>query len=404
MSDKELLQILRDQGTIDMYDIEQIVKMRNREKYLEKHPYSVWQDSSGRWFTYLPGDNGKRRRQISRKTQEELHDAIIDYWMDNEENPPIKEVFKAWNDRRLELKKISRSTYERNQATFKRHYDEFGNRKIRDVEMQDFVDFLEEQIPRFDLTAKSFSNLKTVTRGIIKYAKRQKYICYTTTDVMEELDTDVKFRRNVKTDEQEVFTEDEMPRVMNYLCNNKDIVNLGILLSFVTGIRVGELVALKWEDFDQYGFYIRRSETRYYEGKVGHYEIQEHAKSEAGERYVAVPESYRWIITDIRKINPFSEFLFEKNGERLHTYAFRNRMHTVCEKSDCVQKSPHKIRKTYGSILLDNNLDQKLITSQMGHTNISCTENHYHRNRRSNQKRADIIGNLPEFQDCRKAE
>ena len=44
-------------------------------------------------------------------------------------------------------------------------------------------------------------------------------------------------------------------------------------------------------------------------------------------------------------------------------------------------KSPHKIRKTYGSILLDNHIDNKLIIEQMGRTDIRCTEEHYHRNR-----------------------
>ena len=63
-----------------------------------------------------------------------------------------------------------------------------------------------------------------------------------------------------------------------------------------------------------------------------------------------------------------------------------------------VPKSPHKARKTYGTILLDNNIDQRLITELMGHTNISCTENHYHRNRKSMERKSDLVSGIPELQ------
>lgn len=95
--------------------------------------------------------------------------------------------------------------------------------------------------------------------------------------------------------------------------------------------------------------------------------------------------------------NPFTEYIFSERGERVHTYCFRNRLKTVCQKTGCVIKSPHKIRKTYGSILLDNNIDNRLIIGQMGHTSILCTENYYHRNRRNLENKQQIISGISEF-------
>ena len=40
----------------------------------------------------------------------------------------------------------------------------------------------------------------------------------------------------------------------------------------------------------------------------------------------------------------------------------------------------------------------RLIMEQMGHTDISCTESHYHRNRRSIDAKSQIISSIPEFQ------
>ncbi|MCD7981877.1 MAG: tyrosine-type recombinase/integrase [Clostridiales bacterium] len=61
------------------------------------------------------------------------------------------------------------------------------------------------------------------------------------------------------------------------------------------------------------------------------------------------------------------------------------------------RRSPHKIRKTYCSILFDSGMDQKLITDQMGHTDIMCSELHYHRNRKDLDDKIKKISAIPEF-------
>lgn len=74
------------------------------------------------------------------------------------------------------------------------------------------------------------------------------------------------------------------------------------------------------------------------------------------------------------------------------------RLNRLCEKINVYHKSPHKIRKTYGSILLDNHIDNVLIVGQMGHTDIVTTENHYHRNRKTLEKKTKILSGIPELQ------
>ena len=87
----------------------------------------------------------------------------------------------------------------------------------------------------------------------------------------------------------------------------------------------------------------------------------------------------------------------DKNGKRMTTNCFRRRLERVCKQVGVYKKSPHKIRKTYGSILLDNNVDKNLVIQQMGHTDITVTENHYHRNRKSIERKVEILSAIPEF-------
>lgn len=72
---------------------------------------------------------------------------------------------------------------------------------------------------------------------------------------------------------------------------------------------------------------------------------------------------------------------------RIKTYSFRKRLYSICDKTGIARKSPHKIRKTYASILRDNQVSEKFITDLMGHTDIQCTNQFYAHNRKTNEKK-----------------
>lgn len=393
------MQYAVENGMIDLAYVQEQIEMNKRKELLAKHPYRIWEGKDGKWRTYLP-DKEKNRKLVKRNTEQSIEDVVVEYWKEQLENPTIREVFTEWNDRRLELKKISDSTHLRNEQIFNRHFSEFGKRKIKSVDQEEIEEFLEEQIPEYNLTSKAFSNLKTITRGVLKRARKRKLIDFNVEELFQEMDvSDSDFHKVIHEDYEEVFDEDEMPKIMEYLIDHPDMSNIAILLMFVTGARIGEVVALKHSDFDGCTFKIRRTETRY--KKDGKYicEVKNFPKSHAGVRTAIIPHEYAWIAEKIRHINPFEEYIFVKDGKRVSTHSVRMRLRRVCDKLKIYRKSPHKIRKTYGTILLDNHIDQQLIIGQMGHTNILCTENHYHRNRKGIKKKSIIISSIPEFQN-----
>lgn len=76
----------------------------------------------------------------------------------------------------------------RNTQIFNRHYSEMGKKRIKAVCPEEYEEFLEEQIVAHNLTAKAFSNLKTVTRGFLKRAKKRKLIGFNVEELFQELD------------------------------------------------------------------------------------------------------------------------------------------------------------------------------------------------------------------------
>lgn len=96
-------------------------------------------------------------------------------------------------------------------------------------------------------------------------------------------------------------------------------------------------------------------------------------------------------------INPFGEYLFELNGKRIRTYSFTSRLKSICKKLDISPKSLNKIRKTYATTLIDSGVEESLIISQMGHTDIDTTKKYYYKNRKNleqKEKAIDMVSNL----------
>lgn len=394
------MQYALEHGIIDLAYVQEQVEMNKRKELLEKHPYKIWEGSDGNWYTYFP-DKERGRVRKKRSSQQKIETLIVEYWEQESYNPTLKEVFDEWNDRRLYRNKICNSSHSRLQRAFKRFYSVFGEKRIKNLKPINIEEFLEDQIVEHDLTAKAFSDLKSMTRGFLHRAKKRGLIDWNIELMFSEMDvSDHDFKVIIKEDYEMVFDEEEMPLIIDYLQQNLDAHNLCILLMFVTGIRIGEAVALRRECISENTIKIRRTETFYKDSENNTiYEVREYPKTKAGVREVVIPKDYEWILKRLLMSFPMSGYVFEKNGERLTACAVRRRMERICKKIHIYPKSPHDIRRTYGTILLDNNVDNRLIIQQMGHTAITCTEDHYHRNRRKTSGKQNIISKIQDFQN-----
>ena len=87
----------------------------------------------------------------------------------------------------------------------------------------------------------------------------------------------------------------------------------------------------------------------------------------------------------------------DNQGRRIRANRFNYWLHRACKKVGIPERSTHKIRKTYASILLGNNVDERLITNQMGHTDIATTKGSYYFNRNSEDKNKGIISDAINF-------
>lgn len=364
-----------------------------RKELLSKHPYKIWQGNDDRFYTYFP-DEDKKRILKSRSSKTEIEDMIIDYLEEELYNPTIRDIYVEWIDSKIKREEITITTKNRYDRQYNESMTNFGSKRIKSIEEYDIEKFVLDTIHEHNMTAKGFSNLRTIIFGIFKLAKKKRLVSFSITEVMADIDISRKLFRKVRRDDSElIFMNDEISKLKSYFSTcEMDIKNLGILLLFNTGMRPGELSGLKWLDIEGNVIKIHRTEIRY-EDEDGKYVyvVRDFPKTEAGIRDIIVPKNAMWIIQELKKKNPFGEYVFEDNGVRMKSCLFDKRIRLICKKTKITEKSLNKIRKTYGTILIDKNVDESLIISQMGHTNITTTKMFYYKNRKNLEQKSKII-------------
>lgn len=393
----DTLNYLISNGTIDYANVQEILEMKEKQELLNSHPFDKWQGSNGFWYVYVP-DETKGRRLVKRKTEKGIDNFIIEYQKTQLENPTVKELFTEWNNAQRNNEFIKDNTYARNIKCFNRHLNEWENRRIKSITDEMWIDFLEAQVVKFNLTYKGFCGIKHIVEGIIKKAKRKHCISFTADDVTENLDIPKNAYRKTKTkDEDEVYTGEEVKKILEYTTTHRDAVNDSITVLLITGMRVGEVVALQHDDLDpkHLCIHVSKTESRFTDetGKV-HLFVGTTTKTEAGERNVYLPKQYQFLIYQLSNGSKSTEYVFMNKCKRMITNTVRNRLRKICKELGIKYRSPHKIRKTYATKAYDSGVAESVIIAQMGHTDIKTTKQFYIRNMTTGNEIVDELSRV----------
>lgn len=408
-SNRELLNFAVQNGIIDLNDVQDKIRMNERQKYLKMHENEIWQGKDGKWRTYLPDRATGKRKLIKRTTEKSIKNVVVEFYKSEEQEPLIKDVFEKWMKQKLDYGEIKKQSYDRywtdyNRFFKNRYVDNFENQKICYITENDLEDFIKTNICKLQLTKKSYNGLCSMVKGIFKYAKKHHYTDVSITNFFGDLEISKNsFKEKIEDPEREVFFEDEIPRVIAYLkLKHDDIRALGLLLMFQTGVRVGELSTLKYEDLrykeiankDIVKHYLSISRTEIkLKDEDGKWtlKVQEHPKSAAGRRDIIVTQEAVDTIEQAHTLNPSGKYLFMDKGNRISGSKFGRKLTRVCDDIGIDERTTHKIRKTYVTTLFDSKVDDSIIQEMVGHSDIATTRRYYYKSNKSDERKIEQI-------------
>ncbi len=386
-------------GKMSLRDIEHLLEMTRKEA-LAQHTAAISQLQSGNlkgYFQTFVYSNGKRK-VLRARTMKELEDKIVDFYTSVPESSKhtVKECFEGWiEDLAINKKPSTLHAYEK---VFHRHFGGIENSSIEELSVYDIKAFVKKEVAEKQLTAKGYAALKTDLLGIYHYAKDRLDIDVGIDDIVTDLGRQLRgsFQRPqkvLKKDRELIFLDEEIKRVSDYCLESGSLTDLGILLLFKTGLRVGELAALKKSDIVRDCSEITVSRTEERIGSGAEYIVSETPKTEAGIRNVLVTQETTMILREIlRRSSTKSEYLFA-DGEldRYPAKKFRDRLYRLCTILHMPKRGPHAIRRTYASKLYEAGVPEQIIIKQMGHIDFDVTKSFYIFNRKNEE---EIISEL----------
>ena len=407
LTDRELLNYVLENGIISRDDVQKKIEMNERNKFLKAHANEVWQGKDSKWYTYLPSETASNgRKLLKRSTLDSLNDGIVEHYKKLENEPLIRNVFQEWIDCKLDYHEIKKQSYDKYTNNFTRFFDceayPVADKKIKYITTDELEKFIKTIIAECSLSQKAYSDMRILVNGIFKYAKKKGYTNISITQFMGDLDLSRRaFTKTAKRKEDQIYYEDEISAITEYLWQRYDIRSLGLLLAFETGVRIGELSALKFSDVhtvdlkdgvNKHYISIERTEIKIRdEDNRWITPVSDYPKSDAGIRNIIITDKAMKTIKAIKHLNPFSEYMFTERGERIKSRAFDKKLQRVCKALEINYRSAHKIRRTYGTTLCDNNVNDSIICEMMGHADIETTRKYYYYSNKNDKTKVEQV-------------
>lgn len=362
---------------------------------MARHGENIYKRKDGRWEgRYIKGygaDGKSIPGYVYGKTYKEAKEKLTYAKVNAQEkvkrissDMTVSDWFDKWLESQKRIKRSSYTTYSSNiNKHIKKKLGKIKLKALTDEHIQCFIDDLSKK-----LAAKSVRSVFSILRLGLNDANDK--------NLSIELCKKIKLPK-VKRKEVKVFTKTEQKAIEQYIEQSKNPNDIGILICFYTGIRIGELCALDIsEDIDlkrgvisiQHTLYRVKSEKS---NKKTELRIST-PKSESAIRDIPLP---KFLIAKLSAIEKGSGFLIQKKGKHIEPNVYSRRYKKILQELDIPYRKFHATRHTFATRALEIGMDIKTLSEILGHSSPTVTLNLYsHSLPEHKKKEMDRLGKL----------
>ncbi|MDE7165280.1 MAG: site-specific integrase [Clostridiales bacterium] len=195
--------------------------------------------------------------------------------------------------------------------------------------------------------------------------------------------TDKQFADSIKRPkiiekQVECFSVEEQKKIEAYIINSNKDKMFGIILCLYTGLRIGELLALKWTDIDFDKAFISITKACNDSWKNGKYVKQiDTPKTIMSKRLIPIPRQLLQSLKVIRKRSKSDMVVSSDSIEQISIRSYQRTFELVLKKLKIPHKGFHSLRHTFATRAIECGMDVKTLSEILGHKNSTITLNRY---------------------------
>lgn len=242
-------------------------------------------------------------------------------------------------------------------------------------------DFIEKQcnelllhggIEHDGLSPKTVLDTLSVVRNILKFAIRKGKIVPCDGSGIQIKQTPATMR---------ILNKAEQDRLCSYLYTNIDPCNIGILITLFTGLRIGEICALHWEDisFSEQTMFVHQTLQRVQDKSSDNKKtkvVLTTPKSACSIRTIPIPDPLLEVLRDYQTVKK-GYLLTNSDSCFVEPRTIQNRFKKALELSEIEPANFHALRHTFATRCVEVGFDVKSLSEILGHATVNITMNRY---------------------------
>lgn len=254
----------------------------------------------------------------------------------------------------------------------------FGEIKIKEITIDDLRTVQAELLKT--RRTRTVNDYMAFINHLMRDAMKERIIDYNPCCLLnnlkrtEEQARDTKHRALAKEELKAFFECDR--------CKKSSYYNV-FRFALNTGMRAGEIGALKYTDIRKDMIFVERTITR---TESGAYTIGDEAKTAAGRRAIPINDQIKVIVKAQKEINemlygeyiPLDDCLFKSpNGGLLSVTQLDRDIKRICDKINIEPFTMHAFRATFATRCIESNMNPKTLQELLGHSNFNITMSLY---------------------------
>lgn len=175
------------------------------------------------------------------------------------------------------------------------------------------------------------------------------------------------------------FSLEEQKKIEQAVLKSKRDKLFGIILCLYTGLRIGELLALEWDDIDFAKKEISVNKSCY-DGKDanGKYcRMSGTPKTDSSKRVIPMPKQLVPYLRDVKKRSMSKYVISEGNGNEITVRSYQRSFELLLKRLEISHHGFHSLRHTFATRAIECGMDVKSLSEILGHKNPTITLKRY---------------------------